>query len=216
MKRDLIYIFLVFLLLSSWNHAQAQPGDILNEVAIHPVPAQMTFEEYRDANRRLAPGILLSATVPIPGMMHFYAGEKSTGYKLLGMGIAGGVSILAGASMSEDNGKYEKTDFGTIDLDGNRYERIPDLLHSVGPDTVFTLRKLNKKHDLPGGGKVLVIAGAGLLIADYLYDWWHGIHIIGLKRDRVRYKYGTQMQFGLQPMYDPKTGSTGIMLGFTF
>ncbi len=215
MKRITI-LFITFVLLSaSIDMTFAQPGDILNEVAIHPVPVQMTFEEYRDANRRLAPGIFLSATIPVPGMMHFYADEKSTAYKLLGMGVAGGVCILAGGSMSEDE-SYKDTDYGTIDIDGNRYERIPDLLHSVGPDTVFTLRKLGKEHDLPGAGKALVLAGAGIIIFDYIYDWWHGIHMIGYKRDKVRYKYGGELQFGFQPMYDPKTGSTGVTLGFTF
>ena len=33
-------------------------GDLLNEVPIWPVPAEMTLEEYTDANRRLSVGMM--------------------------------------------------------------------------------------------------------------------------------------------------------------
>lgn len=44
-------------------------GDLLNEVPLTPIPPDMTLEEYRDMNRRLTVGLLLTA-VPIPGLIH--------------------------------------------------------------------------------------------------------------------------------------------------
>ena len=46
------------LFLASLMCAQEQSfgGDVLNESPLTPVPADMTFEEYRDMNRRLTIG----------------------------------------------------------------------------------------------------------------------------------------------------------------
>ena len=65
------------LLLTSSIFAQVQSfgGDLLNESPLSPVPADMTFEEYRDMNRRLTVGLTLWA-IPIPGLIHDYADEK--------------------------------------------------------------------------------------------------------------------------------------------
>ena len=57
-------------------------GDVLNEAPLVPVPQQMSYEEYRDMNRRLTVGLALRA-IPVPGMLHFYAGETKTGKRLL-------------------------------------------------------------------------------------------------------------------------------------
>ena len=43
-------------------------GDILNETPLYPVPAEMTFEEYQDMNRRLTIGLALTS-IPIPGIV---------------------------------------------------------------------------------------------------------------------------------------------------
>ena len=68
----------------------------LNEVPLVPLPEGMTWEEYRDMNRRLSVGLALSA-IPVPGMMHFYAGEPKTGRRLLTTGLLGAASIVATA-----------------------------------------------------------------------------------------------------------------------
>ena len=53
-------------------------GDVLNEAPLIPIPQDMTYEEYQDMNRRISTGLMRSA-IPVPGMMHFYAGEPTTG-----------------------------------------------------------------------------------------------------------------------------------------
>ena len=52
----------------------------------------MTYEEYQDMNRRISTGLMRSA-IPVPGMMHFYAGEPRTGKWLLATSLAGVASI---------------------------------------------------------------------------------------------------------------------------
>ncbi len=68
---SILTISLLFINLSPLN-AQIVGGDILNEAPLMAVPEEMTFEEYRDMNRRLTVGLALAA-IPIPGMVHFYA-----------------------------------------------------------------------------------------------------------------------------------------------
>ena len=55
-------------------------NDTLSENPIYPIPAEMTFDEYQDMNRRLNVGLLLAA-IPIPGTIHHYAGEKKNSKK---------------------------------------------------------------------------------------------------------------------------------------
>ena len=84
---------------------------MLNEVPIWPVPAEMTLEEYTDANRRLSVGLALMS-VPLPGALHFYAGEKREGWMHVGAAVLGGASMVLGAAMvDETNNAWKKSEF---------------------------------------------------------------------------------------------------------
>ena len=206
------------ILLTNVSVASAQ-GDLLNEAVIQPVPEGMTFEEYRDANRRLISGVIVSSLVPVPGMMHFYAGEKKTGYQLLGVSGLGLLSIVAGiATMSEESDDWEDSDFEFVDIGNKRYEKIPVFIYEEdsASNTGYTLKELHKKPETTGIGVALLIVGGGAIIFSHLYDWIHGIHMIELKRDRVRYKYGKQLSFSMEPMIEPQKGVAGISLGMKF
>ncbi len=56
-----LFIILIALLLVAFCPkplaAQTGGGDILNEAPLIPIPEEMTFEEYRDMNRRLTLGL---------------------------------------------------------------------------------------------------------------------------------------------------------------
>ena len=84
-------------------------GDVLNEAPLMPIPQDMTYEEYQDMNRRISTGLMRSV-IPVPGMMHFYAGEPTTGKWLLATGLAGVASIIAGAALW-DEGEFADADF---------------------------------------------------------------------------------------------------------
>ncbi len=92
---SILTISLLFINLSLLN-AQIVGGDILNEAPLMPVPEEMTFEEYRDMNRRLTVGLVLAA-IPIPGVIHFYADEPKTGWRILGTAAGGVLGIAVGA-----------------------------------------------------------------------------------------------------------------------
>ena len=194
-------------------------GDLLNETPLHAIPEEMTFEEYQDANRRMLSGILVSSLVPVPGMMHFYAGEKKTRYRLLAVSGIGVLSILGGlASMTEEGDGWLDTDYETVDIGTERYEKIPVLIYEENGEenTGYSLRKLPKEHEGGALGVSLMILGGGAIIACHLYDWIHGIHTIETKRDRVRFKYGKQLSFSMDPMIDLDRQFAGVSLGVRF
>ena len=94
--------------------AQGVGGDMLNEVPIWPVPAEMTIEEYKDANRRLSVGMTLMS-LPFPGALHFYAGESKAGWKHVYAAGLGVTSIIVGAALvDEKDNQWEKTDLEPV------------------------------------------------------------------------------------------------------
>ena len=207
---SILTISLLFFNLSPLS-AQLVGGDILNEVPLMPVPEGMTFEEYRDMNRRLTVGLALAA-IPIPGMIHFYANERKTGWRILGTAAGGVISIAIGALSMED-GDFPDSDYELVILNERHYEKIPTGI--FGSDTTFTLHEIMRKRE--GAGGLLILIGAVVLVSDIAYDFIHGIKIIEEKRDRVRYKYGQQISsIGLEPSFLPEVGAVGVKLSFGF
>jgi hypothetical protein len=190
-------------------------GDILNETPLYPVPAEMTFEEYQDMNRRLTIGLALTS-IPIPGIVHRYAGEKKKARRLFMIGAGGLGLMIAGASMM-DEGEFPKSDYDvTILNDGKenekRFEKIP--INQVGDDIGYKLVPMHKEMDGSGGG--LIVLGAIVLVGDIFYDWFHGWKLIVNKRDAVRYKYGQQLQFSIQPHINPLAQKAGLNFNLYF
>ena len=72
--KNIIVFFLFFNIVFTQSNQQ---GEILSETPLHPIPEEMTYDEYQDMNRRMNIGIGL-AFIPIPGIVHRYAGEKKT------------------------------------------------------------------------------------------------------------------------------------------
>lgn len=176
-------IILLSLLLAAMGAAAQVGGDILNEAPLGKLPEGMSFEEYRDANRRIGVGLMLMS-IPVPGMLHFYADEHTEGWICAGAAVAGVISIAAGSQMTGDD--YASTDNETVMIGGTCYEKIPVSME--GDEVHYELRKRGK--ELSSGGAVLIGAGIILIAGEIAYDWIDGISTIELKRDRVRYKYG--------------------------
>ena len=204
---------LAILLLAPSADAQ----DVLTEPPLAPLPEEMTWEEYRDMNRRLSVGLTLSA-IPVPGMIHFYAGEPGTGRRLLATGLLGAASIVAGAVLLGD-GEFPESDFDLLVLNAGdkdrerRYEKIP--VEIDGGTTQYRLRELAREPDfLPGGP--LILLGALTLAADFLYDFVHGVRTIEEKRDRVRFKYGKGLQLSLDTRAGAGAGSPAVALKYSF
>ncbi len=185
-------------------------GDVLNEAPLIPIPQDMTYEEYQDMNRRISTGLMRSA-IPVPGMMHFYAGEPTTGKWLLATGLAGVASIIAGAALWEE-GEFAETDFDVLVINGGkdkerRYEKIPVSLEGETPK--YRLREIQRDG---GVGGPLVALGVITIAGSMIYDFLHGIEVIETKRDRVRFKYGKRLklQAGAQ------TGTPSVALSYAF
>ena len=196
---------------------QSPGGDVLNESPLMPVPADMTFEEYRDMNRRLTVGLALTA-VPIPGLIHDYAGEKKKAKRIRRVALGSVGLIVAGAFMAgDDKGEWQDTDYNIyVEGEGDselRYEMIPTGM--IGNDVTYDLKPLNRKRD-GGGGGLLIVLGVGLLVADIIYDVYHGVKIIEEKRDAVRFKYGKQLNFSYAPEMNLKNNYAGVKMTFDF
>ena len=201
------------LTLLSSQTAAAQ--DDLTEVPLVPLPEGMTWEEYRDMNRRLSVGLALSA-IPVPGMMHFYAGEPRAGRRLLVTGLLGAASVVAGAALLGD-GDFPESDFEVLVLNPGdedrerRYEKIP--VEIDGTTTQYRLREQEREPGLLPGALILV--GGLTLAVDYLYDFIHGIQVMEEKRDRVRFKYGKTLHLPLGALKGSATGGQ-VALSYSF
>jgi len=195
-------------------YGQMTGGDILNEAPLMPIPSTMTFQEYQDMNRCLTVGLVLSA-IPIPGMIHFYAGEKKTGKRILGTAVLGAVSIFAGAATVK-NGDFITSDFDVLILNRGdkererRFEKIPITVTNT--DTTYKLRELSR--DPTSVGSALILLGAAVIVSDIIYDFVHGIRTIETKRDRVRFKYGKTLTFGLNSRFDSQGLSPSLELSY--
>ena len=186
-------------------------GDVLNEAPLMPIPQDMTYEEYQDMNRRISTGLMRSA-IPVPGMMHFYAGEPTTGKWLLATGLAGVASIIAGAALWED-GEFADTDFDVLTINAGdsgkekRYEKIPVSLEGETPK--YRLRELRRDG---GAGGPLVALGVIAIAGSMIYDFLHGIQVIEAKRDRVRFKYGKRLKL----QAGARAGTPSVALSYAF
>ena len=185
-------------------------GDVLNEAPLIPIPQDMTYEEYQDMNRRISTGLMRSA-IPVPGMMHFYAGEPTTGKWLLATGLAGVTSIIAGAALWEE-GEFAETDFDVLVINGGkdkerRYEKIPVSLEGETPK--YRLREIQRDG---GVGGPLVALGVITIAGSMIYDFLHGIEVIETKRDRVRFKYGKRLKL----QAGARTGTPSVALSYAF
>ena len=166
-------------------------------------------------NRRLTIGLALTS-IPIPGIIHRYAGEKKKARRLFMIGAGGLGLMIAGASMMGEE-KWPESDYNLLILNAGkknelRYEKIP--INQFGDDIEYKLIPMNKQSDGSGGG--LIILGALVLVGDIFYDWLHGWKMIINKRDAVRYKYGQQLQFSVKPHINPLALKAGLNFNLYF
>jgi hypothetical protein len=204
----------MFVLLSGFTahkaHGQIQQGgDVLNEAPLTKIPQDMTYEEYRDMNRRLNIGLVLAA-IPVPGLIHFYAGEKKFGWYILGTATLGLGTIIGGAAI-DGEGNFPESDYDLFIINRGtkkekRFEKIPTKLSST--DTTYKLNEIYREGS--NASIALVIAGAVIIVGDIVFDLVHGIYTIEKKRDKVRFKYGKLMGLDIRPNINLKNRSTGV------
>ena len=213
MKNIIIYFFL-FCVVFTQNNQQAE---IMSETPLHPIPEDMTYEEYQDMNRRINIGVGL-AFIPIPGIVHRYAGEKSTAKKLSYITI-GGLLAFAGSSGSQEK-KWPESDYELFiineGLDNEiRYEKIP--VEITGNDSVtYKLNQVYKRVNRVGGNPLLGLIGIAAVFGSYYYDVFHGLKMIHDKREAVRFKYGKKLQYSVRPSFNPFASKAKLNLDIYF
>jgi len=213
MKNIIIY-FVLFCVVFTQNNQQAE---IMSETPLHPIPEEMTYEEYQDMNRRINIGVGL-AFIPVPGIVHRYAGEKSTAKKLSYITI-GGLLAFAGSSGSQEK-KWPESDYELFiineGLDNEiRYEKIP--VEITGNDSVtYKLNQVYKRVNRVGGNPLLGLIGIVAVFGSYYYDVFHGLKMIHDKREAVRFKYGKKLQYSVRPSFDPFASKAKLNLDIYF
>ena len=207
------------------SHAQQPSVEPLLEVPLHRIPADVTYEVYQDANRRVGLAIFYGL---VPGGVHAYANESTTGWVLSGTAVAGLVAMISGLTMTEEteqkNDKYE-----TVDIGSRTFYRVP--VEVSGDNTTFRLDEVSKtEKTLTGGGAALLGLGITALVGSYIYDFYHGIKLIESKRDKARYRIGQALSqqasrrgqksagrlVKLTPVVDPRGKSAGLNLQIDF
>ena len=199
MEKILFYVLFAHCLIFSQTSDNFTSADPLSETPLYPIPEEMTFEEYEDMNRRLSQALLWSS-IPLPGITHYYAGEKKMAKRLFYVGMGGLACIIGGSlSMSEPIWPNYDENLHIIHNQGTdnerRYERVPvsmegDIIH-------YDLKEIYKQNDGSGGG--LIALGVAVLIGDFIFDRLKGLHLIEKKRNKVRYKYGQELKFTYKP-----------------
>jgi len=192
--------------------------EALSETPLYPIPAEMTFEEYQDMNRRMSLAVAWSS-IPVPGITHYYAGEKKKAKQLFYIGLGGLACIIAGAGSEGEKIWPDTTgnlrDNYVIHNEGQDnekwFERIPVSME--GDVVYYDLKEVGKE---PKGGGGLIALGVLVLVGDFVYDRLWGFQKIEEKRDRVRYKYGQQLQFSIKPKMEPLAGGFGLSLNVEF
>ena len=67
-----------------------------------------------------------------------------------------------------------------------------------------------------GGGGLLMLTALAIILGDLLYDRIVGLRLIEQKRDKVRFKYGQNLNFSLHPRISHKKNGIGLCLKFNF
>lgn len=215
MKNVLIISMLSSLLLCQSN----QQSEILSETPLHPVPEQMTFEEYQDMNRRMSLGVGL-AFIPIPGIVHRYAGEKSIATKLTYISLGGLASVIASMSDNIEKKEWRDSDYEILIMNQGlenetRFEKIP--IEMTENDSIrYKLNQVYESISYSGGSPTLGAIGLIAIVGSYYYDVFHGLKTIHDKREQVRFKYGKQMKFAFRPSYDIFASKAKLNLDINF
>ena len=201
MKNIITTIIFISILFSQSN----QQNEILSETPLYPIPESMTFEEYQDMNRRMAIGIGL-AFIPLPGIVHRYAGEKQIAKKLSYISAGGFISLIGSMSGNEQKKEWGDSDYEILimnqGLDSEtRFEKIP--IEIIDGDSIkYKLNQVYEKVTYSGGSPAFGAIGIIAILGSYYYDIFHGLKVVHDKREAVRYKYGKQLKFSLRPSYD--------------
>ena len=215
-------IMLVIIALNSHLYGQKNIDrdnhEPLSETPLYPIPAEMTFEEYQDMNRRMSLAVAWSS-IPVPGLTHYYAGEKKKAKQRFYIGLGGLACIIAGAGSEEEKIWPDTT--------GNLRDNY--VIHNEGQDNEkwFERNPVSMEGDVvhydlkegrnePKGGGGLIALGVLILVGDFVYDRLWGFQKIEEKRDRVRYKYGQQLQFSIKPKMEPLAGGFGLSFNVQF
>ena len=215
MKKIITISIFASILFSQSN----QQNEILSETPLYPIPESMTFEEYQDMNRRMSIGVGL-AFIPIPAIVHRYAGEKELAKKLSYVSIGGLISLIGSMSGNEEKKEWSDSDYEILimnqDLENEtRFEKIP--IEIIGGDSIrYRLNQVYEKVTYSGGSPALATLGFIAIFGSYYYDVFHGLKVIHDKREAVRYKYGKQLKFSFRPSYDVYASHTKLNFDIHF
>jgi len=196
-----------------------QQSEILSETPLHPIPAEMTFEEYQDMNRRMSLGVGL-AFIPIPGIVHRYAGEKKIANKLTYISLGGLASLIVSMSDNIEKKEWRDSDYEVLIMNQGlenetRFEKIP--IEMTENDSIrYKLNQVYERVSYSGGSPALGAIGLIAIVGSYYYDVFHGLKTIHDKREQVRYKYGKEIKFSLRPSYDVFASKAKLNLDFHF
>ncbi len=196
MKSFLFLIMLFFsAMLSSGQDFDVYPRLKDDLMRFDNIPASMRFNEYKLLQRNVRMMDAFSAVV-VPGYIHFKAGEKRTGYWLLGLRLAGYAGLTAVYVSNKARGE-SLIDVNPFDSPENAAQTI-----NVVGDWEVTVND------------VITFLSAGVILTTYMYDWLHGKAKLESKQELIRYKYGLKMSLEKEKINGKVVPSVGVSVKF--
>jgi hypothetical protein len=216
------------LMTAGTASAQHHATEPLLEVPLHRIPKGLTFEDYEDANRRVGLGMFYGL---VPGGVHMYAKENTSGWIIRGVAAVGIAAIITASQLRSEeaveNSKYETTEIG-----GSIYYKVPvGLIAGATGQISYGLEPVPKpKETLTKAGQTVLGLGVATLVGAYLWDIYHGVSVIEQKRDRARFKIGQMLNkqahnesgkknkpvVNMSFMVDPRRVAGGLQLQMQF
>jgi hypothetical protein len=221
MRKRILNLFILSFLfnIAAAQYNNTNNADPLSETPLYPIPKEMSFEEYQDMNRRMSQALLWSS-IPLPGITHYYAGDVKKAKKLFYIGLSGFACIIAGTlSLQEAEWPENKDNYfiQNIGQENERwFEKIPTSVHISESGEELIDYSLNEIQKESAGGGFLILTGIAIILGDLVYDRIVGLRLIETKRDKVRFKYGQNLNLSFHPRISPIKKKVGLNLKFNF
>jgi hypothetical protein len=171
----ILFVFIVFSGFTQDFDIYSKKQD--DKVIMPSVQEMLTVDEFQLLSRNARMMDMFYSAV-VPGLIHFKAKDRITGYSLVGLRVVSyaGLGLTWYKLKSEGYSIFDRnTDDNTVLL---------------GKWSVKTYQNV-------------AIASMALLVSTYFYDWIHGKYRLEKKQELIRYRYGLKLQIQNSP-YSPK------------
>ncbi len=171
----ILFVFIAFSGFSQDFDLYSKKQD--DKVIMPSVQEMLTADEFQLLSREARMMDMFYSAV-VPGLIHFKAKDRITGYSLVGL------RVVSYAGLGITWYKLKKEGYSLFQ------QKADDNTVLLGRWSVTTYQDI-------------ALASMALMATTYLYDWIHGKYRLEKKQELIRYRYGLKLQIQHSP-YNPK------------